>query len=222
MNRCMPLPSDCLFSVLIVYEQKTGEVVARPLLVTRRTMSRLYRSVKAILCLFFLTSHSLALSVPIARSPTINFKEREVRLSSSSTIQKRAVHLNGAMSMTIGGDWYARFSSMTMAMSAGIAANNLEQFYSRALGLTDPGYQNSPLHRSFGVLLGNLELVFESADPAYGVPWPLIHAFLWQARQSVALGLAVLYAGQLRNSAGQAVNFALRLRGTPSGSRALG
>lgn len=109
-----------------------------------------------------------------------------------------------------------------MAMSAGIAASNLERLFSRALDLTDPGYQNSPLHRSFRIASGDLELVFESADPAYDVPWALIHAFLWQARTSVALGLAGLYAGQLRNSAGQAVNFALQLRATRSGSSALG
>lgn len=111
---------------------------------------------------------------------------------------------------------------MTVAMSAGIAANNLEQLYSRALGLTDPDHLNSPLHRSFAIVSGDLELIFERADLAYDVPWALIYAFVRQARTRVALGLAGLYAGQLRNSAGQAVNFALQLRTTRSGSSALG
>ena len=218
----MHAPALRLSLLCIVDHKKTQKIIARPSPTARRTMSRFCRSIKAILCLFFLTFHTMVLSVPVARSPTINFNEMGARPSSSNRIERRAVHLNAAMTTKINGDWYARFSSLTFAMSAGIAASNLEQLFSRALDLTDPGYQNSPLHGSFRIAAGDLELVFHSADPAYAVPWALIHDFLWQAGTRAAGGLAGLYAGQLRNSAGQAVNFALRLRATRSGSSALG
>ena len=152
------------------------------------------------------------MALPAAESSAMAIRGPEFRLSSTEIIQRRAIHLNGAMDMAVGGDWKAVFSSMTMTLSAGIAANHLEKLYSSILDLTYPGDYHGPLHRFFGVVFGDLELIFETVDPSHAVPLDLVYAFAWQARERAAAGLAGLYAGQLLNSAGQAVSFALKLR----------
>ena len=101
---------------------------------------------------------------------------------------------------------------MSFGLSVGIAASHLEQLYSNVIDLTEPGFTPGPLHRFFGAALGDLELVFEAVDSSQGVPRDLVYAFVRQAKNRVALGLAGLYAGRLHNPAGQVVKFALQLR----------
>ena len=158
-------------------------------------------------CLFVISTTVTAL--PAACSSAIGFSELEGKQSVTDLIQTRAVHLNN---MAIGGGWNARYSSMVFGLSMGIAASHLEQLYSNIMDLTKPGSTYGPVHRFFGAALGDLELVFEAVDPSQGVPWDLVYAFVRQARNRVALGLAGLYAGRLQNSAGQVVRFALQLR----------
>ena len=160
-----------------------------------------------LFCLFVIGT--VVTAFPAARFSAMAFHELEGRQSVTNLIQTRAVHLNN---MAIGGGWDARFSSMTFGLSVGIAASHLEQLYSNIIDLTQPGSTHGPLHRFFGAALGDLELVFEAVDSSQGVPWDLVYAFVWQAKNRVALGLAGLYTGRLQNSAGQVVRFALQLR----------
>ena len=149
------------------------------------------------------------MAFPAARSSAMALDKLEGRQSVTDRIQNRAIYLND---MAIGGGWNAKFSSMTFGLSIVIAASELEQFYSSILDLTERGATHAPLHRFFRAALGDLELVFHAVDPSQSVPWDLVYAFVWHAKNRVALGLAGLYGGILQNSAGQVVRFALQLR----------
>lgn len=167
------------------------------------------RSVAKLFFFCHFVISTIVTAFPTARSSAMALHAPEGSQSVTDLIQTRAVHLNN---MAIRGGWNARFSSMTCGLSVGIAVNHLEQLYSNVIELTEPESTHGPLHKFFGAALGDLELVFEAVDPSQGVPWDLVYAFAWQAKNTVALGLAGLYTGRLQNSAGQVVKFSLQLR----------
>ena len=128
--------------------------------------------------------------------------------NTTHNIQGRALNLVNAAA--IGGGWSAKYLKVSLAMPATVAAHNLLQLYDGILQLTQPGAAHGPLSRHFQFALGNLEIVLAAVDPANGVPWDLVYAFVLNARARAAFGFAGLYYGYLRNTAGQSVYFALQ------------
>ena len=104
------------------------------------------------------------------------------------------------------------FFQILPALPAAVAVDNLEQIYDSVMHLTQPGAIPSPVHNFFVCSSGHLEVVLQSVNPALGVPWDLVHAFVSDARARTALGFVGLFNGYLKNAAGQTVLCALRLR----------
>ena len=174
-----------------------------------------------IVMIYFLAVRAASMVLPVTRPPATIPYETGAKPSDTDLARKRAIHLTSLNSgMDMGGGWRAHFLSVTTGMPAAIAANNLEQLYDGIMGLTQPGTSPGPLSRHFGYSCGNLEIILQTVDPSFAVPWDLVYAFVSAAREKAALGFAGMYRGQINNAAGQAVLFALQLRRryTPEGN----